>query len=111
MRDSAYRFPLPGLLGLFSSVLEDCRPNGRSTYNGWALFHQSPSRKMPLDTVLWRHFHNGGPLLSEDKPGLVSNGQNNEPHRLPPPEVTFALPAEVTYGLSSPELTYEFHLR
>lgn len=35
--------------------------------------------------------------------------KKNEPYRPSPPEVTYALPAEVTYGLSSPKVTYEFH--
>jgi hypothetical protein len=32
---------------------------------GWALPHQSPIKKIPYSWVLWGHFLNRGPLLSD----------------------------------------------
>ena len=64
-RTAAYWFSLYGLLNL-SYRTQDQQPRVGTTHNGLDPLHQPLIKENPYSQILWRHFLNGGSLLSEN---------------------------------------------
>ena len=67
-RGASYWLAPHGLLSLLFYSTQDYQPMGGTTQRGLGSAHQSLIKKMPYkhaySQVLWRHFLNGGSLLS-----------------------------------------------